>query len=1065
MPVSAPSPRALGSVTAVVFTDSDEAGALGILDALTPLSAELARVVVRMGGRGAGEVSWQTVYADHPLHATHGVQIVGVSGDVGAALGQARLLTLDPPGWLWLLEAASVPEADALSTMLSVAARSRRVGIVGPKLVSHVDPRVVFGVGQSISMWGRSLDDLNPVGWDQGQHDDRSDVVGVPLAGMLIRTDVLADVGGLQGSMDQVVAGLDLCWRAHLLGHRVLVAPYARVRHGSRLLDSTERVRADTTSVRVARQRAWVALARGAITRVPGRAIAMLTTSLFAMVLMLATRRPRAFALAWAEASAVLYPWPALGARWRFRGASTVSERDLKELFLSRAETRMSRRWAPVLADPLTPVPTDNLGERQQHNVAALETGPVSDEALSMESDAPRPRRLWSAPLAVAVLVAVLATGWRWRDLGPGLAFSGWGVTAPEMVPVGADAAAMFSAWWQGWTGEGLGQAGQGASWLLPLSGVAAVFEYAPGGPDAAHVAGVTTAWLLFASMPLSVLTAYAAARSLVWSRPIRAVLALGWASASPLVAGVDTGRVGPAVVHMAAPLIVAGVLGSLRPGRRGTSAAFGVAALVSFVTWWVPFVGVVAVLAALVVAVAARGWARLRGVAIAVLPLALLGPSVLPMVADPVRLIGGAGATSAGAPPVAAWQALLLHPGGPESLSMWWVAPVWLLALAGVLGVRRGQSTGIATWLLIAGLLGVAGAVALSRTSVGQLPLGYAEAGLSVTVWPGTLLSVAGACVLLAAGIGATDLLPRAGASRGLATRSMANAASAIVLALAGAGVLGTLALNAANGVGPTIAAAKTPRPAVVADQVAEPDRVRVITLIPDPVESEDTGAFGVRYNLGGVEPANWLRDRTVELALTDSRSEVDPVSAAVTALLDTSDATVLDPAPIERALSELAVAYIVVDAPQSHPLVTQLDQLPNLTRVSSARSSALWRIEGVAEASRVWTQSEDGQRQAMSLRGSGAATTGTVPPEATQVVVSELPAWAETAAVTLDGDLLSSEPGFPLRYAVAPGGGSLVIEVPPAWPQWWWATAALFALVLLLAIPFVGSRPRRMT
>lgn len=1061
----------MGSVTAVVFTDPGDAGALGVLDALTPLRDELARVVVRIGGDAVGGRTWETAYADHPLHATHGIEVVGVQGDVGDTLAQAQRLALDTHGWLWLLEAASVPEVGSLSQMLSVAQRSRRVGIVGPKLVSNVDPRVLFGVGQSISLWGRSLDDLNPVGWDQGQLDDRSDVVGVPLAGMLMRTDVLAEVGGVEASMDHAIAGLDLSWRAHLLGHRVVVAPYARVRYGSRVRGRPENARADSTPVRVARQRAWVALARGAITKVPGRAIAMLTTSLVAMVLMLATRRPRAFALAWAEASAVLYPWPALGARWRFRGASTVSERDLKELFLSRAATRVGRRWAPVLADPLAPVPTDALGLRQQHNVAALETGPVSDEALSMESDAPRRGRLWSVPLAVAVLVAVIATGVRWRDLGPGLAFSGWGVTAPEMLPVGADAAAMFSAWWQGWTGEGLGQAGQGASWLLPLSGIAAVFEYAPGGPDGAHVAGVTTAWLLFASMPLSVVTAYWAARSLVWSRSIRAGLALGWAGVSPLVAGVDTGRVGPVVVHLAAPLIVAGVVGSLRPGRRGTSAAFGVAALLSFVMWWMPLVWVVAVLAGLVVAVAARGWERLRGVAIAGLPLVLLGPAVVPMMADPVRLLGGAGATSAGAPSVLAWQALLLHPGGPESLSMWWVAPVWLLALAGVLGARRGQSTGVATWLSIAGLFGVAGAVALSRTSVGQVPPGYAEAGLPVTVWSGTVLSLAGACVLLAAGIGATDLLTRPGASHGRAPGSMANAASAIVLALAGAGVVGTVALNAANGVGPTISAAQAPRPAVVAEQAAGPDRVRVITLIPDLGERDETGAFGVRYRLGGVEPPSWLRDRTVELALTDTVSgadtdtDVDPVLAAVTALLDTSDATVLDPAPIERALSDLAVAYIVADAPQSHSLVSQLDQLPNLTRVSSARSSALWRVEGQAQTSRVWTQSPDGQRQAMALTGTGARVRGTVPPEATQVVVSELPAWAETAAVTLDGDLLSPEPEFPLRYAIAPGGGSLVIEVPPASPRWWWGTAVLFPVVLLLAIPFVGSRPRRMT
>ncbi len=1067
----------------MVFSDPVEGGALAVLDALTSLGDELARVVVRVGGVDEGGPTWQTAYAEHPLQSEHGVQIVGIHGDLANTVAQAQRVTVDGQAWLWLLEADSVPEVDSLSRMLSVAQRSSRVGVVGPKAVATEDPRVLIGLGQSVSLWGRSVNDLNPAGWDQGQHDDRCDVVGVPLAGMLIRTDVLSDVGGIEASFDESIAGLDLSWRAHLMGHRVVVAPRAVVRSGPRVHVGAGRARHGPTGVRVARQRAWVALARGSGTKVPGRALAMLMTSAMAMALMLVTRRPRAFALAWAEASAVLFPWPAIGARWRFRGRAKVAERDLKELFLSRSATRVGLRWAPVLADPHASAPTQGPTVRPHTSVAAIETGPVADEALSMGSEGSLRRGSWSWPLAVAVVLTVLMTSVRWRDLGPGLASSGWGVSSAEMLPVGADAAQLFSAWWPGWTGEGLGQAGQGASWLLPLSALAALFEAAPGGPVGAHVAGVVTAWLLFAAVPLSVVAAYRAARSLVWSRPIRAGLALGWASASPLIAGVDSGRVGPAVVHVAAPLIVAGVVSSVRSGRRGTSAAFGVTALLSFVAWWVPLVVIFAVLAGLVVAVGARGWARLRGLAIAGLPLALLGPAMLPLATDPIRFLGGAGATSAGAAPLTTWQALLLHPGGPDSLSMWWVAPAWLLALAGVLGVRRSRLSGVATWLSMAGLLGVAGAVALSRTSVGQLPLGYTEAGLPVTVWPGVILSMAGACVLLAAGIGAGDLLPRVGASRTesqgeprgrlrghasrKSTRFVGNVVGAIVLAVASAGVLGTLVVSAANGVGPAITVAQAPLPAVVAEQASGPDQVRVITLVPDVAEPGDTDVFGVRYRLGGAEPPTWLRDRTVELGMAeadDPSADAEPVSAAVTALLDTSDATVLDPAPIQQALLDLAVAYVVVDAEQSHPLITQLDQSPNLTRVSSARNSALWRVDGRPGPARVWSTNPDGQRQTIAMAGTGAISAGTVATQATEVVISQSAQWALQATVRLDGDLLSAEPGFPARYVIPAGGGSLVIEVSPPWPWWWWATAGLFATVLLLAIPFVGSRPRRM-
>ncbi len=1061
--MSAPSQPSGGAVTAVFFTDPGEGGAQRAFDGWIPLRGELSRVVVRVAEKDTSGPKPPSAYADHPLHALHGIDIVEVRGDLANSLGQAQACAAGDEGWLWLLEADSVPGVDTLGQMLAVARRSSRVGIVGPKVVSDEDPRVLMGIGQSVSLRGRALDDLNRLGWDQGQYDDRSDVVGVPLVGMLIRADVLADVGGIESSFDEAVAGLDLSWRAHLMGHRVLVAPKAVIRRGMHTDGSAGHAHLGATPVRVARQRAWVALARGAFTRVPGRAVAMLMTSLVAMVVMGVTRRPRAFALAWAEASAVLFPWPSLRARWRFRGKATVDERDLAELFLPRAATRVGLRWAPAVADPLAPDPHRGAGPRDPRSFEAIETGPVSDDALSIDSGEPGRHRVWSWPLAVALALSVLAASLRWRDLSLGLALSGWGVTSPDLLPVGTDTAGVLAAWWQGWTGEGLGQAGQGPLWLLPFSGFAAAFEHLLGGPDGAHVAGVTTAWMLFLAMPASVLTAYRAARSLVASRPVRAILALAWAGAAPVAVAVDGGRLGPVVVHVMAPLLVAGVVASVRRGRRGTSAAFGVAVLCGFAIWWVPLVGAFAVVAGIVVTVAARGWARLRGLVIAGLPVALMGPAAVTLVAEPVRLLGGAGATAAGATPLVGWQALLLHPGGPASLSMWWIAPAWVLALAGVLGLRGGRSTTRALWLSVAGLVGVGAAVALSRVTVGYLPPGYVDAGVAISIWPGTVLSLGGACVLLAAGIGATDLLPRPGAGRGQASRAWGNAIGVTMLAVAAAGVVGTLAVSAAAGVGSQVAVARGPLPAVVAEQGAGPDRVRIITLVPDVAEPDETDVFGVEYDLSGTSPPPWLRDRTRDLKGNNVGGT--EVEEAVTALLDTSDAAVLDPVPLERALADLAVAYIAVEAAQGHPLVAQLDQSPNLTRVSSARDTALWRVDGQTTASRVWTQGPQGQRQGVDVSGSGAGTRGMVPAEAAAVAVSQSQEWAEHATVRLNGDELSAEPGFPLRYAVPPGGGELIIEVPPPSPWWWWATAALLAVALLLAIPFVGSRPRRMT
>src|SRR5699024_8948403 len=88
-------------------------------------------------------------------------------------------------------------------------------------------------VGHRLTRSGRDADAQVPEELDQGQHDQRVDVLGVPLPGMLVRSDVLAEVGGIDKAFDAGTEGLDLSWRSHLAGHRVVLATDAVIRQGS----------------------------------------------------------------------------------------------------------------------------------------------------------------------------------------------------------------------------------------------------------------------------------------------------------------------------------------------------------------------------------------------------------------------------------------------------------------------------------------------------------------------------------------------------------------------------------------------------------------------------------------------------------------------------------------------------------------------------------------------------------------------------------------------------------------------------------------------------------------
>ncbi len=122
------------------------------------------------------------------------------------------------------------PDPDAVRVLVEEAYRSN-AGIVGPKLVSAEDPGVLLEVGRAIDRFGAPYTGIEPGEFDQEQHDGVRDVFYVTTATMLVRVDLFEQLGGFDPATFPGAEDLDLCWRARLVGARVLVAPDARVAH------------------------------------------------------------------------------------------------------------------------------------------------------------------------------------------------------------------------------------------------------------------------------------------------------------------------------------------------------------------------------------------------------------------------------------------------------------------------------------------------------------------------------------------------------------------------------------------------------------------------------------------------------------------------------------------------------------------------------------------------------------------------------------------------------------------------------------------------------------------
>lgn len=992
-----------------------------------------------------------------------------------SVLAAADRLRPDPDRWVWILHDDSQPHPGALDALVEVARRSARVCVVGPKLVRTEEPRLLLSVGHRLTRSGRLVGEDGPGLVDQGQFDDRSDVIGVPLPGLLVRSDVLAEIGGVDPAFDEGTEGLDLCWRAHLRGHRVVVAPGAVVAQGSSGLGLT-------SPGRYRRRVRQLALARGSWWSTPWRVVRQCLESLLAAVTMLLLKRGRDARAELSDLGAVAAPWRSAGARWRFRGSRVVRDRDLRGLF--EPARRGWQSTGDTLHDAFVvhPAPAD-VADRDR---SGRKTAPGAEGTRQGGDPAPAGTGWWSWWLTVAVLVCAGVSLSRWRGLLGGLSPGGSGVHGGELAEVATGASGVWSGWLLPWSGAGLGAPGEGTPWLLPMAGATWVAERLPGGPGSAmSAAGVTTAWLLFLAPPAAAVTAYLAARVAARHRGLRAVVALTWATLAPLWVSVDQGRVGPVAVHVLAPIIVAGAVLALdraEPARRRTRAVLSASLAAAVAVWFVPGVLLWLVLVALLIVLRVRGRGRWRAALLLGVPVVLCGPWVLQVLEAPLLLAGGAGATATGdAIPV--WQTVLLHPAGAPPPALWWTAPLWVVALWATTGPGRGGDR--ATSALGCALCGLGPALLAPWVQWGQVPAGHPDAGSMITSWPGTYLSLTGAGVLLGAACGADRLRRAPGEQRGpYEVRSATLAGGAVVVLVAVVASLGTVGWRAFSSPEATLRVADGRAPAVVQEQLSGPAAPRWLDLTP----VGEAEGFTVGYRLTGAEAGPWVRDRVREVVRAASAPTREPAATtqAVRRLVDGDPG--VGPGPgqdeIPPALADLAVGYVTAEASPDHPLVAPIDQVPGLTRITTpAGSAVLWRVlpvtddetangsdVTVAGPGRVRLQSSDGRQ---SVLPSGAH--GTVPRrpievlgggsgEATaRLLVSEPSAWAQVAQVRADDEPLPGQGGLPVSYDIPAGARTISVTLPTAHPLWWSGTALIAAVLALLASPLGAARSSR--
>ena len=122
--------------------------------------------------------------------------------------------------------------------------------IVGPKVVQWDNPTILKSVGSFIDRCGEVDPLIETDERDQEQHDSVKDVFFVSSACMLIRAEVFRELNGFCREISFFGEDLEFCWRAHLGGARVIIAPSAVVRHREMFSQRAPEISKDALSAR-----------------------------------------------------------------------------------------------------------------------------------------------------------------------------------------------------------------------------------------------------------------------------------------------------------------------------------------------------------------------------------------------------------------------------------------------------------------------------------------------------------------------------------------------------------------------------------------------------------------------------------------------------------------------------------------------------------------------------------------------------------------------------------------------------------------------------------------------
>ena len=937
-----------------------------------------------------------------------------ISADVETGFGQAISLAVNklPKSvdheWIWLIHDDCAPAPTALAELLAAIDDRPQVVMVGPKLLGWHDRTHLLEAGVSIAGNGARWTGLEPLEYDQGQHDGNHDVLAVSTAGALIRRDVFEELGGLDPNLTLFRDDVDFGWRARAAGHSVMAATGAVAFHAQASANERRTVEVDGAFLHRPllldrRNAAYVLLSNSSWWILPWLVIQLLGTAIARAIGYLIAKLPGYAAdEILAVGSLIVRPGLIIAARKVRKKQRFVSARVIAEFIPPRwSQIRLASEGV-VDAVRAKLFPENN----QVSTTSVLDTN--EDEDLLTPVSTNHWFGIFKRPEVIGFVLISLISLLNSRNR--------FGALVGGALPISpAGATDLWRTYFESWHQVGMGSTVATPTWVA-ITATASLFFLG-------KVQFLITTFFLVAPV-LMMFTASKLLKRLTGNTWISIPAAFLYAVSPVAIAAVSTGHIATVLFMILAPF-VALLLRDIEKIESFTWRKIaGVSLLLAVLYGFSLMIFVIGLAAGLISTLsdyekhAQEANAPLyslrlqKRAALIFVPFVMNVPYSLETIMHPSRLLVEPGLLISGGGPI---HALLGNPGGANSLPIWLVSPILLV--------------------LIVSLFSSTHARRIAEYGVGALVIAVVISSLSISthgneasskVWPGPVLVL----VTLAAVAAGTVLLDRLRETLVLSHIHYRHILSALLLFTTFVYSVLAIGWSVSKGADSLVQANRaTVMPAFLS---VEKD-VKILVLREVGSENDKK----IQYYLS--------RGKDISLGEPDVAPTLTvAIADAARGLIDGSGVT------SSSTLSDFGVKYLYVKAPFKREIIRSIDGLGGFSRTSATSLGVVWKV--TAPASRLMFVGADGVRKELEAGEVGART---FVPSAGTLILTET--YNRSWQVLENGyrlDRNKNEQGLPTFTVTEPGEISLIHDgtIRRGWLS---LQLIFFVIVLVMALP----------